>query len=72
MWMLIASIMGASLGLYYSSVVNPLNDYFIFLALFAVIGVGAGNVVLLVLYKVYVFLKQYFATAEGTQNPQTT
>ena len=69
--MLLASIIGASTGIYYTSAVNPLNNYFIFLALFVVIGVGVGNVVLLVLYKVYVFLKQYYATAEGTQNPQT-
>jgi hypothetical protein len=70
-WMLLASIMGASVGIYYTSGVNPLNNYFIFLALFVVIGVGVGNVVLLVLYKVYVFLKQYYVTAEGTQNQQT-
>ena len=70
-WMLLASIMGASAGIYYTSVVNPLTNYFIFLALFVVIGVGVSNVVLLVLYKVYVFLKQYYATAEGTQNPKS-
>jgi hypothetical protein len=70
-WMLIASILGASAGIYDVSVVAPLNNYFLFMALFVVIGVGVANVVLFVLYKVYEWLKQYYSVVEGTQNPQT-
>ena len=70
-WMLIASILGASAGIYAVSVAAPLNNYFLFMALFVVIGVGVANVVLLVLYKVYEWLKQYYSVVEGIQNPQT-
>ena len=54
--MLIASILGASVGVFLTTVVNPLNNYFYFMALFAVIGAGLGNVVLLVLVKTYDWL----------------
>ena len=70
-WMLLASILGASVGIYAVSVAAPLNNYFLFMALFVVIGVGVANVVLLVLYKVYEWLKQYYSVVEGIQNPQT-
>jgi multisubunit Na+/H+ antiporter MnhC subunit len=71
-WMLIASVMGASAGIYVTSMADPLNNYFIFMALFGVIGVGVANVVLLALYKIYEWLKQSCFTSEKTQSPQTT
>ena len=70
--MLIASVMGASAGIYVTSMADPLNNYFIFMALFGVIGVGVANVVLLALYKIYGWLKQSCFTSEKTQSPQTT
>jgi hypothetical protein len=56
--MLIASVIGALAGVYYSIVVNPLNNYFVFMALFAMVGVGVANVVLLVLYGIYEWVEQ--------------
>jgi hypothetical protein len=54
--MFIASIMGISAGIYATSVLNPANNYFIFMAFFGIIGIGAANLVLLVLYEVYSWL----------------
>jgi len=56
MMMLVASILGASVGVYLTTAVNPLNNYFYFMALFAIIGAGLANVVLLVLVKTYKWL----------------
>jgi hypothetical protein len=54
--MLAASILGALVGVYLTTVANPLNNYFYFMALFAIIGAGLANVVMLILVKVYVWL----------------
>jgi hypothetical protein len=62
--MLIASIIGAAAGVYYNLFLNPLNNYFVFLAIFVIIGIGIANVVLLVLYVVYGWLKKYFSDNE--------
>jgi hypothetical protein len=48
-WMLIASIVGAAGGIYFNSVVNPLNNYFMFLFVFALIGICFANLLLLLL-----------------------
>ena len=48
-WMLIASIVGAAGGIYFNSVVNPLNNYFMFLIVFALIGICIANLLLLLL-----------------------
>lgn len=57
-WMLAASILGAIAGIYYTMVVNPLYNYFIFMGIFALIGVGIANLALLAAYKVYLWLRQ--------------
>jgi uncharacterized membrane protein YeaQ/YmgE (transglycosylase-associated protein family) len=51
--MLVASILGALVGVYLATVANPINNYFYFMAFFAIIGAGLANVVLLVLVKIY-------------------
>ena len=55
--MLAASIMGALVGVYLATVANPLENYFYFMALFAIIGAGLANVVLFVSVKIYEFIK---------------
>jgi hypothetical protein len=50
--MVIASIVGALFGILYIAAVKPGHDYFIWLGLFAIIGVGAGNLVMLILYEI--------------------
>jgi hypothetical protein len=76
--MLIASIIGAMVGIYYSIIANLLNNYFIFMALFAMAGVGAANLILLAVAEVQNYLrKNYtneertFADEERSQNAQT-
>jgi hypothetical protein len=51
-WMLIASIMGTASGIYVSSAINPPNNYFIFIIIFALIGIILANLVLLLLVEV--------------------
>ena len=50
--MVIASIVGALFGILYIAAVKPGYDYFVWFGLFAIIGVGAGNLVLLILYEI--------------------
>jgi hypothetical protein len=69
--MAIVSILGAAAGIYYASALNPLNNYFVFLAIFALIGVGVANIVLLVAYEIYRWLKLYYANAERVEAAQT-
>lgn len=57
MMMLVASVFGALLGVFYVAMVNPLNNYLVIMGLFAVIGVGVSNVVLVALYRIYEWLK---------------
>ena len=65
--MLIASVIGAAGGIYYNAMLNPLNNYFAFLVVFALIGIAIGNVAMLVLYKVYEWFEQRYP-AEEAQN----
>ena len=69
--MLIASFMGALAGIYYATAANPLNNYLIFVALFAIVGIGAGNLVLLVLVKVYDWLRNHNSNMERTLDTET-
>jgi opacity protein-like surface antigen len=55
--MLIASIFGALAGLLLITVAKPDYDFYVWFALFAVIGIGVGNLALLVLYKTYEWIK---------------
>jgi hypothetical protein len=70
-WMFIASILGSAAGIYYTSIVNPLNNYFVFMAIFVLVGFALANVVLMVLHEVYGWLKQYYSDVETAQVPQT-
>jgi hypothetical protein len=54
--MLAASILGALVGVYLTTMANPMNNYFYFMALFAIIAAGLANVVLLVVVKIYCWL----------------
>jgi hypothetical protein len=55
--MIIASVFGAAAGIYYSSTLNFVNNYLVFVALLALIGIGVANLVLLVLWEVNNWLK---------------
>ena len=57
MMMFIASVVGALVGVFYISSVGPLNNYGAFLALFALAGVGAANLVLMLVVRVFDWLK---------------
>jgi len=58
--MAIVSILGAAAGIYYVSIVNPENNYFVFMAIFALIGVAVANVVLVAVNEVYRWLKMNY------------
>jgi len=60
--MVIASLMGALAGIYYTTAVNPLNSYILFMALFAMAGIAAGNLVLLIIVEVYGWLRSAVKT----------
>jgi hypothetical protein len=51
--MLVASIIGAIAGIIFNASVNPINNYFIFMIIFAIIGIGVALLVLAALTKVY-------------------
>ena len=51
--MIIASVVGALIGIYLTTLLNPPNNYFYFMGLFGIIGAGLANVVLLILVKTY-------------------
>ena len=55
--MFIASVFGALTGTLFIAVVKPGYDFYEWLGLFAVIGIGVGNLALLVLYKLREWLK---------------
>ena len=64
-WILVALIIGVAGGIYYNTMLNPLNNYFAFLVIFAMIGLAVTNVVLLVLNWIYEwFSKRYFNIEE--------
>jgi vacuolar-type H+-ATPase subunit I/STV1 len=68
--MFAASAIGVLMGILYTVEVNPLNNY-IFMALFMMIAAGIANVALLVAYKTYMWLKQYYSDAERAANANT-
>jgi hypothetical protein len=70
--MFMFSLVGAAAGVYYGSLTNPLNNYFVFLAVFALIGVAVANVALLILDSVYRWLKKYYADEEQAEIAQTS
>ena len=53
----IASVLGAYGRILFIAVAKPGYDFNVWLALFALMGVGVGNLALLVLYKIYDWLK---------------
>jgi len=55
--MLIFSIFGGFAGVYFIDITKPALDFSYWLGAFAILGVGAGNLVLFVLYKVFQWLK---------------
>ena len=55
---LIASILGAFAGVYFIDLVKPGMDFSYWLGAFAILGIGAGNLALLVLYKIYGWLEE--------------
>ena len=55
--MIIASIIGAFVGIYFVDITKPAMDFSYWLGAFAILGVGVGNLALLVLYKIYEWLK---------------
>ena len=55
--MLIFSIIGAFIGVYFIDITKPAMDFSYWLGAFAILGVGAGNLALLVLYKIFQWLK---------------
>jgi hypothetical protein len=56
--MLIASTVGAFAGIYFIDITKPAMDFTYWLGAFAILGVGVGNLALLVLYKIYQWLKE--------------
>jgi hypothetical protein len=69
--MIAASFIGASVGVSYVASVKPLNNYFIFMALFALVGAAVVNVVLLVGVKFYDWLKLYYEDKDRATAAQT-
>ena len=67
--MLLASVFGAVAGVFYTALLNPLNNYYIFLAIFAMIGITLANVVLLALYEAYEWLEKRY---ENVESPKTS
>ncbi len=55
--MLLATVIGALAGVFYTTILNPIENYFYFMVLFAIVGAGIANVVLLVLVKIYRWLR---------------
>ena len=55
--MFIASVLGALGGVYYTTVVNPQNNFFNWIILFILIGAGIANVALLILVNSYRWLR---------------
>ena len=50
--MFFASVIGALFGMLVMAAAKPDYDFFVWVGLFAIIGVGAGNLVLLILYEI--------------------
>ncbi len=56
--MVLASAVGASGGVYVSTLIDFVNNVLVFMAIFAILGVAVANVVLLGLFEVYWWLKR--------------
>ena len=54
--MLLASLIGALFGVNIIQVIHPGMDLFYWVGAFAILGIGVGNLVLLVLYKIYFWM----------------
>jgi hypothetical protein len=67
---IVVSFFGLLAGILYTLAIDPLNNYFVFMGLFALVGVGVANVVLIVVSEVYKWLKAYYADSERAQNAQ--
>ena len=56
--MVIASLLGAFAGIYFIDIVKPEMNFSYWLGAFAILGVGAGNIVLLIVCKIYGWVKE--------------
>jgi hypothetical protein len=56
--MFIASIIGAFAGIIFAVRINPQSNYFIFLIVFAMIGVGTALLVIVAVFKFYEWVTQ--------------
>ena len=54
--MLLASLIGALFGVNIILIVHPGMDLFYWVGAFAILGIGVSNLVLLILYKIYVWM----------------
>ena len=54
--MIIASLLGALAGVNFILLVKPEMDLFFWVGAFAILGIGVGNLVLLIVYKVYAWM----------------
>ena len=55
--MLIASILGSFAGVYFINIAKPAMDFSYWLGAFAILGIGVGDLALLIFYKIYQWLK---------------
>ena len=55
---LMALLIGAIVGIVFNARVNPLNNYYIFMVIFAFVGMVAALIVLVVLYNIYEWLNR--------------
>jgi hypothetical protein len=69
--MIASSFIGALVGVYYIASENPVNNYIIFMALFAMVGVAVANGVLLAGVKFYDWLKLYYEDKDRAKLAQT-
>jgi hypothetical protein len=58
--MLIVSILGAFAGIYFIDIVKPEMNFSYWLWAFAILGAGAGNIALLIISKIYNWVKEDF------------
>jgi hypothetical protein len=55
--MLIFSFFGVFPGIYFIDITKPAMDFSYWLGAFAILGIGAGNLALLALFKIFQWLK---------------
>jgi hypothetical protein len=68
-WMLLVSLPGAAIGIYFNSVIDPMNNYFAFMIVFAIIGAVLGNLLLLLLSNANEWLKTFDSDAQKNKTP---